>query len=78
MPLKQYNMPIPKRESGETENDYIPRCMSQIGSEYEQDQALAICYQQMSISLIRDREYRKQLTQKDPMMANYKKEMKKK
>jgi hypothetical protein len=71
-------MPIPKRESGETEKDYIPRCMSEIGSEYEQDQALAICYQQMSISLIRDREYRKQLTQKDPMMANYKKEMKKK
>jgi len=71
-------MPIPKRESGETENDYIPRCMSEIGSEYEQDQALAICYQQMSISLIRDREYRKQLTQKDPMMANYKKEIKKK
>jgi len=71
-------MPIPKRESGETEKDYIPRCMSEIGSEYEQDQALAICYQQMSISLIRDREYRKQLTQKDPMMANYKKEIKKK
>ncbi len=71
-------MPIPKRESGERENDYIPRCMSEIASEYEQDQALAICYQQMSISLIRDRGYRKMLTQKDPMMANYKKEMKKK
>jgi hypothetical protein len=71
-------MPIPKRESGERENDYITRCMSEIGSEYEQDQALAICYQQMSVSLIGDKEYRKMLTEKNPMMANYKKEMKKK
>ena len=69
-------MPIPKRESGERENDYIPRCMSEIASEYEQDQALAICYQQMSISLIRDKEYRKMLTQKDPMLGNYKNKMK--
>jgi hypothetical protein len=71
-------MPIPKRESGETENDYIPRCMSEIGSEYEQDQALAICYQQMSISLIRDKEYRKMMTQDNPVLAKYKKEIKKK
>ena len=71
-------MPIPKRESGERENEFIPRCMSEIGGEYEQDQALAICYQQMSISLIADKEYRKMMTQKNPMMANYKKEMKKK
>ena len=69
-------MPIPKRESGETENDYIPRCMSEIGSEYEQDQALAICYQQMSISLIRDKEYRKMMTQDNPVLARYKKGMK--
>ena len=71
-------MPIPQRNKGERENEFIPRCVSEISGEYEQDQALAICYQQMSISLIRDKEYRKMLTQKDPMMANYKKEMKKK
>jgi hypothetical protein len=71
-------MPIPKRESGERENDFIPRCMSEISGEYEQDQALAICYQQMSVSLIGDKEYRKMLTQKNPMMGNMKKEMKKK
>jgi hypothetical protein len=71
-------MPIPKRESGETENEFIPRCVSAIADEYEQDQALAICYQQMSISLIADKEYRKMMTQKNPMMANYKKEIKKK
>jgi hypothetical protein len=69
-------MPIPKRESGERENEFIPRCVSEISGEYEQDQALAICYQQMSISLIRDKEYRNMMTQKDPMMANYKKGMK--
>jgi hypothetical protein len=71
-------MPIPKRESGERENEFIPRCMSAIADEYDQDQALAICYQQMSVSLICDKEYRKMMTQKDPMMANYKKEMKRK
>lgn len=71
-------MPIPKRESGEKENEFIPRCMSAIADEYEQDQALAICYQQMSVSLIGDKQYRKMLTQKNPMMGNMKKEMKKK
>ena len=71
-------MPIPKRESGERENDFIPRCMSEISGEYEQDQALAICYQQMSVSLIGDKEYRKMLTQKNPMMGKMKKEIKKK
>ena len=37
-------MPIPAKESGETEENYIGRCMSEIGSEYPQEQALAICY----------------------------------
>ena len=37
-------MPIPNKKSGESENDYIGRCMSAIGNEYPQDQALAICY----------------------------------
>jgi hypothetical protein len=69
-------MPIPKRESGERENEFIPRCVSEISGEYEQDQALAICYQQMSISLIRDKEYRKMMTQDNPVLARYKKGMK--
>jgi hypothetical protein len=69
-------MPIPKRDSGETENEFIPRCVSEISGEYEQDQALAICYQQMSISLIRDKEYRKMMTQDNPVLARYKKGMK--
>ena len=37
-------MPIPNKESGETEENYIGRCMSAIGDEYPQEQGLAICY----------------------------------
>jgi hypothetical protein len=39
-------MPIPKYD-GSPENEWIPKCMSGISSEYEQEQALAICYNQM-------------------------------
>jgi hypothetical protein len=39
-------MPIPKYD-GSPENEWIPKCMSDISSEYDQDQALAICYGQM-------------------------------
>ena len=37
-------MPIPNRKSGESENQFISRCMSAIGDEYSQEQALGICY----------------------------------
>jgi len=38
-------MPIPKPKQNEREDDYISRCMSQIGSEYESnEQAVAVCY----------------------------------
>jgi hypothetical protein len=37
-------MPIPNKESGEREEDYIGRCISAISEEYPQEQALAICY----------------------------------
>lgn len=37
-------MPIPKVKSGEKEQDFISRCMSNIVGEYEQSQAAAICY----------------------------------
>ena len=36
-------MPIPT-PSGESQKEYISKCMSAIGGEYPQDQALAICY----------------------------------
>lgn len=71
-------MPIPKRSKGEREKDFIPRCISEISGEYEQQQAIAICYQQLSISLIGDKEYRKGLTQGNPIVDYFKKGMKKK
>jgi hypothetical protein len=37
-------MPIPKPTGEEKESDFIGRCMGEIGGEYDQDQALAICY----------------------------------
>ena len=36
--------PIPSPSGGEDEQGFISRCMSEIGGEYDQDQALAICY----------------------------------
>ena len=54
-------MPIPKRKSGEVEQDFIGRCASQlIGEEgYEREQAVAICYQQLAVHLTMDKEWRK-------------------
>ena len=37
-------MPIPSRQGNESEDSFIGRCMTAIGDEYPQDQALAICY----------------------------------
>ena len=39
-------MPIPIYD-GSPENEWIGKCVSEISGEYEQDQALAICYKQM-------------------------------
>lgn len=36
--------PVPSPSADEDEQKYISRCMGEIGSEYEQSQALAICY----------------------------------
>ncbi len=52
-------MPIPKRNQGEQEQDYVSRCIKNISDEYEQDQAAAICYQQLSINLTADKQWRK-------------------
>ena len=38
-------MPIPKLKAGESENEYVSRCMEAIGGEYDDNaQPLAICY----------------------------------
>lgn len=42
-------MPIPKYD-GSPESEWISSCMKEIGGEYEQAQALAICYKQMEMS----------------------------
>ena len=43
-------MPIPKYD-GSPEKEWISSCMQEIGSEYDQDQALAICYGQMDTEM---------------------------
>ncbi len=35
--------PIPSPEGGESESDYMSRCISEISGEYEHDQSIAIC-----------------------------------
>jgi len=37
-------MPIPNPNSGESEKDFVSRCISKIIDEYDQSQASAICY----------------------------------
>ncbi len=39
--------PIPSPESGESDDEFISRCMKEIGGEYEQSQALGICYSKL-------------------------------
>jgi len=36
--------PIPSPSGSEDQDTFIGRCMKEIGGEYDQDQALAICY----------------------------------
>lgn len=55
-------MPIPKPQSDETEQEFIGRCVSAISDEYEDDQALAICYQQWGNKGSRDMINRKNFT----------------
>lgn len=38
-------MPIPKPKSGEKQSEFVQRCYAEIRSEYDEEQALAICYE---------------------------------
>lgn len=51
-------MPIPNPRSGETEQEFIPRCVRSIIDEYDRDQALGICYSQLrqKMSKMKDKE----------------------
>lgn len=37
-------MPIPKPRPDENESEFVGRCVSEISNEYDQDQAVAICF----------------------------------
>lgn len=39
--------PIPSPSGSETDDEFISRCMKEISGEYEQDQALGICYSKL-------------------------------
>jgi hypothetical protein len=56
-------MPIPKRKSNEQEQEFIARCAEELigGGEYEREQALAICYQNLDIQLSTDKQWRRNL-----------------
>jgi len=42
-------MPIPTRKPGEERDDFIGRCISKLKGEYPEDQAAAICYEQLNM-----------------------------
>lgn len=46
MAIKKEGFPVPSPEGSEDQNAFIQRCMHEIGNEYEQQQALGICYSQ--------------------------------
>lgn len=37
-------MPIPSPKPGESESDFVGRCVSEISNEYDQEQSIAICF----------------------------------
>jgi len=60
-------MPIPQRKQGQSEDTFIGECISQLVGEYDQEQAAAICYQQLDIQLSADKDWRKSfLASKNP------------
>jgi hypothetical protein len=40
-------MPIPQKRTTESRDEYVGRCISELSNEYPQDQAAAICYNQL-------------------------------
>ena len=40
----KHGFPIPSPSGDEDQDTFVSRCMKEIGGEYDQDQALAICY----------------------------------
>jgi len=40
-------MPIPSKRATESRDEFVGRCISELSAEYPQDQAAAICYNQL-------------------------------
>jgi hypothetical protein len=56
-------MPIPERQKGEPKDKFLGDCIAELVTKgHENDQAAAICYQQMDIQLMNSREWRKDFT----------------
>lgn len=54
-------MPIPKPRAGESENEFISRCMgdeTMKGEFPDEDQRLAVCYGQFDLQRIRSKLYK--------------------
>jgi hypothetical protein len=51
-------MPIPQRKQGQSEETFISECIAELAGEYDQQQAAAICYQQINLE---EFEFRKAL-----------------
>ena len=47
--VKNINMPIPQRKQGQSEDTFISECIAELAGEYDQQQAAAICYNQINL-----------------------------
>ena len=57
-------MPVPERQSGEPKDKFLSDCIAElVNAGHENDQAAAICYQQMDVQLINDKNWRKDFIQ---------------
>ena len=55
-------MPVQQRQPGEDKDKFLSDCISElVGKGHENDQAAAICYQQMDVQLINDKNWRRDL-----------------
>ena len=54
-------MPIQERQAGEPKDKFLSDCISELVSKgHESDQSAAICYQQMDVQLMNNKEWRRE------------------
>lgn len=55
-------MPLKPRRPGESKSKFLGDCISElVNAGHAQDQAAAICYQQMDVQLVFDKKWRNEL-----------------